>query len=111
MDEAVEAFYEKKYGANGIYSAEYRGMTPFKNWEKIQPDFNRPSELALQQVKSYFNYLYDQYGRVPATFDTKLLPVWLQVHHLDVEFYDKYFPKEMITQEHRHHMKLWHDER
>jgi len=111
MDEAVEALYEKKYGSNGIYSAEYRGMTPFKNWKKIQPDFNRPSELALQQVKSYFNYLYDQYGRVPATFDTKLLPVWLQVHHLDVEFYDKYFPKEMITAEHRHHMKLWHDDR
>jgi len=108
MDEAVDAFCERKYGTNGIYSAEYSGLTPFKNWKGIQPDFNRPSELSLRQVKSYFSYLYDQYGRIPATLDTMLLPVWLQVHHLETEFYDKYFPEEMMTQEHRNHMKLWH---
>lgn len=108
MDEAVEAVYENKYGSNGIYSAEYRGMTPFKDWRKIQPDFNKPSKLAVDQVKAYFNYIYSNYARMPATFDTKLLPVWLQVHHLDVDFYDKYFPPEMITRDHRDHMELWH---
>jgi len=111
MGDAVDALYEKKFGENGLYSIKHSKITPFKNWKNIQPDFNRPSKLSLNQVKSYFNYLYDEYGKIPATFDTKLLPVWLQVHHLDIDFYDKYFPKEMITHEHRQHMSLWHIEK
>lgn len=108
MEDAIDAFIDKKYGSNGVYSAGRKGLTPFKDWKKVQPDFNMPSKLSIDQVKAYFSYLYDTYGRVPATFDTKLLPVWLQVHHLDIEFYDKYFPPEIITQEHRNHIKTWH---
>jgi hypothetical protein len=109
MADAVDAFIEKKYGAGGIYSSGYSDITPFKDWKRIQADFHRPSKLSVDQVKAYFNYLYDTYGRVPATFDTKILPVWLQVHHLDIEFYDKHFPPEMVTQAHRDHIKSWHE--
>jgi len=108
MDEAVDAFFEKKYGSNGIYKADYTGVTPFKNWRGVQPDFNIPSKTSMDQVKAYFNYIYETYGRVPARFDAKLLPVWLQVHHLDIDFYDEHFPPEMVTREQRDHMALWH---
>jgi hypothetical protein len=36
------------------------------------------------------------------------VPVWLQVHHLDLEFYDKLYPKNMVTEQQRQHMKVWH---
>jgi hypothetical protein len=39
-----------------------------------------------------------------------LVPIWLQVHHLDLDFYDKHYPREMVTEAQRHHMELWHKE-
>jgi hypothetical protein len=37
-----------------------------------------------------------------------LVPIWLQVHHLDLDFYKKYYPNEMVTEAQRRHMGLWH---
>jgi hypothetical protein len=108
VDEAVEAFLEKKYGSCGTYTSNYQGVIGFKNWPTIQPDYNIPSKQSIAQVKAFFNYLYETYGRIPVTSDTKLLPVWLQVHHLELAFYDKYFDRSMVTEEQRHHMQLWH---
>jgi len=108
MDEAVDAFVEKKFGSGGTYSAEYKGVVPFKDWQLVQPGYNKPSKLSIDQVKSLCTYVYETYGRIPATYDTKLLPVWLQVHHLDLDFYDKHLAEGMVTEAQRHHMKLWH---
>ncbi len=108
MDEAVDAFVEKKFSSGGTYSAGYKGIVPFKDWQVVQPDYNKPSKLSIDQVKSFCTYVYETYGRIPATYDTKLLPVWLQVHHLDLDFYDKRLTKGMVTEAQRHHMKLWH---
>jgi hypothetical protein len=108
MDEAVEAFLEKKYGSCGTYTSNYQGVIGFKNWPTIQPDYNIPSKQSIAQVKAFFTYLYETYGRIPVTSDTKLLPVWLQVHHLELVFYDKYFDRSLVTEEQRHHMQLWH---
>lgn len=108
MDEAVDAFIEKKFGSGGPYAADYKGVIPFRDWQTIQPDYNRPSKLSIDQVKSFLGYVYETYGRIPATFDTKLVPVWLQVHHLDLDFYDKHLADEVVTEAQRHHMQLWH---
>ena len=111
MDEAVEAFVQKKFGPGAPYTAEYEGITTFKNWQKVRNDYNRPTQLSIDQVKSFFNYIYETYGTIPVTSDTKLLPVWLQVHHLDLDFYENHFTKEMVTDTHRNHMQLWHKEK
>lgn len=108
MDEAVDAFIERKFGSGGPYTAEYKGVIPFKDWQTIQQDYNTPAKLSIDQVKSFCNYVYETYGRIPATYDTKLLPVWLQVHHLDLGFYNKHFAKGMVTEAQRNHMQLWH---
>jgi len=110
MDDAVDAFLEKKYGPGAAYTSEYKGVTAFKDWSTIQPDYPRPSKLSVDQVKSFLNYLHETYGRVPVTTDTKLLPIWLQVHHLDLDFYDKFFDPATITEAQRNHMRLWHSD-
>ena len=33
-----------------------------------------------------------------------------QAHHLDLEFYDKYYAEGAYTEMHRNHFKLWHPE-
>jgi hypothetical protein len=108
MNEAVDAFVEKKFGGGGSHTAEYKGVTSFKDWKTIQSDFNIPSKTSIDQVKAICTYVYETYGRFPATTDTKLLPVWLQVHHLDLDFYDKNFAPGMVTEAQRQHMQLWH---
>jgi len=108
MNEAVDAFVEKKFGRGGTHAAGYKGVTAFKDWNKVQSDFLVPSKTSIEQVKAICTYVFDTYGRIPATSDTKLLPVWLQVHHLDLDFYDKNFAKGIVTKAQRQHMQLWH---
>ena len=37
------------------------------------------------------------------------MTVWYQAAHLDVEFYDRYYPPEALPQHVRSHMHDWHD--
>jgi hypothetical protein len=110
MDDAVDAFVEKKYGAGSPLSPDYKGVLPFadKVWQKVRPKYSRPSKTTIDIVKAFCNYVYGTYGKIPATVNTKVIPVWLQVHHIDVGFYDKFFAREIITEAQRNHMELWH---
>ena len=108
MDEAIDAFVDKKFGSGAPYSADYKGVAPFKDWPGIQPHYHRISKASLDQVKAFCSYVYETHGRFPVTFDSVLIPIWLQVHHLDLDFYDKYYPKEMVTEVQRRHIELWH---
>jgi hypothetical protein len=108
MNEAVDAYVDRKLGRGGSLTAEYNGVEPFKDWKSVQPDFHVPSKTSIDQVKAICTYVFDTYGKIPATTDTKLLPVWLQVHHLDIDFYDKNLAKGMVTVAQRQHLQLWH---
>jgi len=110
MDEAVDAFVEMKFGKGGLFSADYQGKTAFKNWGQIQPKFHHPSKTSVDQVKAVCRYVYETYGRFPASYDTKIIPMWLQVHHLELDFYKEHYPPEIITEAQRNHMALWHKE-
>jgi hypothetical protein len=108
MDDAVDAFIEKKFGAGGLYTSEYSGITPFKDWKKVQPGYPVPSKEVIQMIKDFSNYVYDTFGRFPATFDTIVMPEWLQVHHLEEEFYQKHGLDSLLNETHRKHMESWH---
>jgi hypothetical protein len=108
MDDAVDAFVEKKFGSGGTFARDCSGIIPFKDWDKIQPGYQVPSETAIQITKDYCNYIFDTFGRFPATYDTIIMPEWVQVHHLEEEFYDKYGRGGLVNETHRGHMGLWH---
>jgi hypothetical protein len=108
MDDAVDAFIEKKFGSNGIYTSGYKGIVPFEDWNKVQSGYLVPGKEVIQMVKDYCNYIFDTYGRFPATFDTVIMPEWLQVHHLEQDFYDTYGLGGLVNETHRKHMERWH---
>ena len=54
-------------------------------------------------------YIWDTYGRFPATIDPFLMTVWYQAAHLDVDFYDRHYPPEALPPHVRSHMHDWHD--
>ena len=89
---------------------ERRGMVlPHKvsneEFEKAVPGV---SDEGVECVKDICRYIYEEYGKFPAFNDTMHLLYFIQVHHLDVEFYDKYFKEGAVLQTHRDHFDTWH---
>ncbi len=109
MDEAVDALLNERWGENGIFTEGFKGKTPFKDWPSIAKNIPRPTAETIQITKDFCNYVYDQYGRFPAYFDSLQVPVGATVHHIDLDFYDQYYPKEVLTDAHRNHLKDWHE--
>ena len=54
----------------------------------------RPSEEAIEATKLLAAYIWETYGRFPATIDPFLMTVWYQAQHLDIEFYDAHYPPD-----------------
>ena len=49
------------------------------------------SDEGAACAKAVCNYIYDTYGKFPGTVDTMHLMWWMQAHHLDLDFYDRFF--------------------
>lgn len=108
MDDAVEAFTECKFGSCGMFGDGYEGPHSHKDREAVLPGYDKITDRTIQITKDYCNYIYDTYGRFPATFDTIAMPMWLQTHHIDLDWYDKFQVEGIIDENHRRHMERWH---
>ena len=108
MDQVVDAFFTKKFGPKGMYTADYQGLVPFNDWKKVQPGYPVPSKEVIQIVKDYCNYIWDTFGRFPATFDSIVMPEWLQVHHLEEDFYNERGLSSIVNETQKKHMQMWH---
>jgi len=108
MDAAVDHVVSLRWGESGIFSAPDMQPVPWKSSD-IARAVPPPSELAIAATKTLCRYIWDTYGRFPATIDPFLTTVWYQACHLDVAFYDRYYPKEALPRHVRNHMRHWHD--
>ncbi|NIX14333.1 MAG: hypothetical protein GWN11_00220 [Candidatus Dadabacteria bacterium] len=104
MGEAVEALNDLKWS-----NWESHDM-PYKDPEGVLGEIERPSKEEIQIVKDICNYIYDTYGRFPAFSDPMFLRFMVQAHHLDLDFYDKYYPEGAYTENCKHHFGRWHPE-
>lgn len=109
MDAAVDFVLEQRWGSRGIFSAPERRPIPWRRTE-IAHGVPRPSEEAIEATKTLCRYIWNTYGRFPATLDPFLMTVWYQAAHLDIEFYDRYYPPEALPAHVRSHMHDWHDQ-
>jgi len=111
MKEAVAEVMAGKFGPEGIYKdselfakiyKEKFGDTYLKEAAEYGPD-------VIECVADICQYILDTHGRFPAHCDAIHVPgVWMQVHHPDIEYYDRYF-KNALTRAHRSHGDLWHN--
>jgi len=110
MDEAIDKLIEHKYGPQGLY-------TDPKDFERVfKPGLARtfceevphytPEVIAC--AKDVCNYIYSTYDRFPAHVDAMFVPgVWIQAHHLDLDYYDKLYVGG-YSQTQARHDQLWH---
>jgi len=100
IDDAVDAV--------AALRASHRGLTPWRA-VSIAAEIQGPSEEAIAATKLLTSYIWDRYGRFPATIDPFLTTVWYQAHHLDVDFYDRYYPRAAVPDHIRNHLRDWHE--
>jgi hypothetical protein len=106
MDKAVDSVVDIRWGKQGLFEDETRPI-PWTN-RKVIDQMPRPSDEAIAATKTMCNYIWNTYGRFPATLDPMLMTVWYQAQHLDLDFYAKYYPAEVIPPRVANHMRDWH---
>ena len=68
------------------------------------------SDEGISCAKAVCKYIYETYGRFPASVDTMHLMWFMQAHHLDLDYYAKYFRPGACSESHLTHMATWHPE-
>lgn len=108
MEEATHAFVEQKYGENGSFSDGYSG--PWLDTAGVQSGIDRYSQKNIDAVVAYVEYLYGRYGRFLAHFGPLRSLMAFSAHHIDTEFYDRFYEPGAYTDRHREHFARWHGE-
>lgn len=106
MAAAVEAICHRKFGPGGPFHASTPG--PWKESAKVRGaaavhDARFRACVALQA-----QYILDTFGKFPGTVPSIFLIMYLQAHHLDLEFYDTFYEPGAYLQTHANHMAHWH---
>ncbi|MDH5253080.1 MAG: hypothetical protein OEW25_07120 [Nitrospira sp.] len=107
VEDAVLSLVESKFGVRGLYT----NLTnrPWQSPEgPSQPPIAPHEQRTIEAVIQFCNYVYRTYGRFPAHVDAFKTVLAFQAHHLDMGFYDKFYPTESMPQTHRDHFTAWH---
>ena len=59
-------------------------------------------------TKAICNYIQDTYGRFPGGTDAMHLMWVMQAHHIDTDYYDRFFGPGAYGPAHAAHMATWH---
>jgi hypothetical protein len=108
MYAATEALYQRKFGPGGPFHPGTPG--PWKESPRIRSSA-RPFDPRFREcIALQAQYMFDTFGKFPATVPSVLVLMYLQAHHLDLDFYDKKFAPGAYLSTHREHLKRWHTE-
>ena len=106
MRSAVEAFALRKFGPGGPFHAGTPG--PWRESRAVRSSVEAHSENFKDCVGLMAQYIYDSFGKFPGTVPSTYCHMYLQAHHLDLEFYDRHFAPGAYLPTHARHMESWH---
>lgn len=108
MRAAVEAACERKFGRNGPFHPDTPG--PWKDSRNVRSAAKIHDEQFKECVALQAQYVYDTFGKFPGTVPSMFLIMYLQAHHIDLDFYDHYYKPGSYLKTHARHMENWHSE-
>ena len=106
MADAVDAFFERKYGPGGPFHPDTPG--PWTESRAIRSQAAKPDERFTELMKLQATYIYDTFGKFPGTIPTVWIMNYLQAQHLDTDYYDEIFAPGAYLSTHAEHQKHWH---
>lgn len=115
MEAAVRAVVEEKFGSDGVYrggdSGVYGGRDPDKGWpdpDEVTSEVPEYDEPAIDATIALCEYIWDQYGRFPATYPPFHTLMGFQAGHVDKGFYEQHYRSGSLSETHRRHRERWH---
>jgi hypothetical protein len=106
MRSAVEAVAQRKFGSGGPFHQDTPG--PWKNSTKVRSSAQVHSEEFKECIALQAQYIFDTFGKFPGTVPSMFILMYLQAHHLDLDFYDKFYQPGAYLETHAQHMNKWH---
>jgi hypothetical protein len=106
MRAAVDAVCQRKFSHGGPFHHDTPG--PWKDSAKVREAAEPHSEEFRACVALQAQYIYDTFGKFPGTVPSIFTFMYLQAHHLDLEFYDKFYEPGAYLRTHAAHMARWH---
>jgi hypothetical protein len=107
MRAAVYAACERKFGPGGPFHPDTAG--PWKDNRKVRSAAKAHEERFKECVAHQAQYVYDTFGKFPGTVPSMFLIMYVQAHHLDLDFYDEFYNPGAYLNTHANHMKQWHE--
>lgn len=110
MKEAVDDVVRRKFGPSGIYRDRAAFGRIYKEdfgerYLLESPDYG---EEVIACATAVCEYIHKSHGRFPAHVDAIHVPgVWLQVHHIDAAYYERFFQTPLTPAQLRHG-GTWH---
>ena len=108
MEEAVLAFVEYKYAQGKGTLRDGGTATGWRDGAGVQAGIPRYSDTVIAATIAYCEYVYQRYGRFPANSGPFRSVLAHQAHHLDLDFYDRFYRPDALTGTQRHHWDAWH---
>jgi len=100
MREAVEAVVESKFGARGVFR-DPAGPSAWRRRDEVIGQIPAISNAAIDATIAYCEYVWDRYGRFPVYMPPYRTVLGFQACHLDAEFYDHFYPPEVLSEPQR----------
>jgi hypothetical protein len=108
MYAATDALIQRKFGPGGPFHAETLG--PWKESPRVRSSAQFHDARFRNCVALQAQYMYQTFGKFPATVPSVYTLMYLQAHHLDLDFYDLKFAPGAYLQTHKEHLDRWHGE-
>jgi hypothetical protein len=108
MSAAVEAVCERKFGAGGPFNPATPG--PWRDSPTVRGAAQVHDERFRECVSLQAQYIFDTFGKFPGTVPSIFVITCLQAHHLDLEFYDKFYEPGSYLRTHADHLANWHED-
>jgi hypothetical protein len=106
MAAAVEALAERKFGPGGPHNEGTSG--PWSESAAVRGAAERFTDQFKACVALQAQYVLDKFGKFPGTVPSIFLLNYVQAHHLDLDFYDRFFKPGAYLRAHAEHMDRWH---
>ena len=108
MTEAVRAFVDEKYAQGSGIFRDGGASTAWPDAVAVQAGIPPYSDKAIAAASAYFEYVYARYGRIPSNSGPFRNVLAYQAHHLDPDFYARFYRPDALSDTQREHQARWH---
>ncbi len=109
LREAAERFAAQKFGPGGTFDPATPG--PWRDNPGFKSAVERYTPELIAYVGSVAQDVFELYGKFPGTVSTIWAGIYAQAHHVDLDFYDRFYEEGATLETHRRHFERWHSGR